>query len=151
MACPICKDGLALEESVLTSCGHVYHRDCLARWWREGGDCPLCRAALPEAETHGVEPLVLSADTLDDLLLVLAAEAGDAPLAAKILLCAAPQDAVFTHAVHATFHRLFDPTHTRYLPATLPRSPLITRLLLAAQPVIDALLLPPAFKRAKRV
>jgi hypothetical protein len=91
-------------------------------------------------------PLV--ADTLDDLLLALAQQVDDAT-AAKIVLSATTPDAAFTHAVKATFHRLFDPEHTRELPARLPRSSLVTHLLLAAQPVLATLLQPVSFKKAK--
>jgi len=149
MTCPICTDGLSREDSVLTSCGHVYHQACLARWWREGGDCPMCRTPLPEDETAGVDPVPLVAETLDDLLLALAQQV-DAATAAKIVLCAAAPDPAFAHAVHATFHRLFDPEHKRELPARLPRASLVTHLLLATQPVLAALLQPVSFKKAKR-
>jgi hypothetical protein len=148
MACPICTDGLATQDSVLTSCGHVYHQACLARWWRQGGDCPLCRTPLPEDETVGPETVVLAADTLDELLLSLAKEVDDA-VAAKIVLSAASPDPAFTHAVEATFHRLFDPEHARQLPARLPHASRVTHLLLATQPVLAALLQPVAFKKAK--
>ena len=48
MACSICTDRLASQVTMRTSCGHAFHRTCLAQWQREGGDCPLCRAPLPE-------------------------------------------------------------------------------------------------------
>ena len=159
MACPICTDGLGEHDSVLTSCGHVYHQVCLAQWWRVGGDCPLCRAPLPEDETMGLDPPIV-AETLDDLLLSLAKYVDGAD-AAQIVLCAAPSDPVFTHAVRATFHRLFDPEHTVELPARLPRSvlitylarlprsTLITHLVLASQPILDVLLQPPQFKKPR--
>jgi hypothetical protein len=51
MTCPICTDELVNLDAIQTSCGHDYHRVCLARWFREGKECPMCRGPLPEMPT----------------------------------------------------------------------------------------------------
>lgn len=44
--CPICLD-LILEDMFITSCKHVYHRNCLQGWLVKSSVCPLCRSPLP--------------------------------------------------------------------------------------------------------
>jgi hypothetical protein len=35
--------------SVLTACGHRFHRGCFAAWLRRNRTCPLCRAPIDES------------------------------------------------------------------------------------------------------
>ena len=54
--CPICFGELAASGrhgNAVTSCGHVYHRGCLARWLAEQPFCPKCRAELRDREGEG--------------------------------------------------------------------------------------------------
>jgi hypothetical protein len=46
--CPVCLDDL--DGSVMTlDCGHSFHRNCVALWFRRSPTCPVCRS-LPESE-----------------------------------------------------------------------------------------------------
>ncbi|KAF2749815.1 hypothetical protein M011DRAFT_475152 [Sporormia fimetaria CBS 119925] len=42
--CIICKDDF--EIGVLTSCGHKYCKECIAQWWKQNRNCPLCKTKL---------------------------------------------------------------------------------------------------------
>ena len=61
--CAICSDAFNEGEGVAClSCGgdltlvraHVFHRECLAEWFRRHCTCPLCRAGLPVVEVAKV-------------------------------------------------------------------------------------------------
>ncbi|XP_064455677.1 uncharacterized protein LOC135366744 [Ornithodoros turicata] len=43
--CVICMELLVGRENVVTTCGHVFHRQCLREWFtsQEGSQCPQCR------------------------------------------------------------------------------------------------------------
>ena len=48
--CVICMLPLsldALQERMLTPCGHAFHNECLLRWMDIRHECPVCRRALP--------------------------------------------------------------------------------------------------------
>lgn len=40
--CVICLDE-GQKGSILASCGHIFHGDCIASWFRKSSRCPLCR------------------------------------------------------------------------------------------------------------
>ena len=43
-SCPICLDGLENGEvTIMTSCGHVFHQDCITDALKSRGECPNCR------------------------------------------------------------------------------------------------------------
>lgn len=42
--CPICKDDETPKITVKTSCGHIFHEDCLEKI--VGNNCPMCRTLL---------------------------------------------------------------------------------------------------------
>ncbi|PHU15229.1 hypothetical protein BC332_16434 [Capsicum chinense] len=45
--CVICLDELGKERSLLRmSCSHVFHGDCIANWFENSGNCPICRYQL---------------------------------------------------------------------------------------------------------
>ena len=44
--CPICQDNLDID-TVSTSCGHTFHRDCIMTWLRANNMCPVCRQIDP--------------------------------------------------------------------------------------------------------
>jgi len=41
--CPCCREDVAPSSSSVTSCAHVFHADCLARWLERSRRCPVCR------------------------------------------------------------------------------------------------------------
>lgn len=40
--CTVCMDEDNYDELEGSPCGHVVHRKCLRRWWREQYTCPVC-------------------------------------------------------------------------------------------------------------
>ena len=61
MECPICYECVASCESSRTSCGHVFHRGCMASWLERATTCPSCRTVVAGAPTLPV------ADPFDEL------------------------------------------------------------------------------------
>ncbi|KAJ3673373.1 hypothetical protein LUZ60_006747 [Juncus effusus] len=53
-ACVVCLEGLfEREEEGLVKempCGHKYHGDCIEKWLRIHGSCPVCRFRMPEEQ-----------------------------------------------------------------------------------------------------
>jgi hypothetical protein len=46
--CSICLGGISVgEATMVTPCGHVFHRECLTEWTYRKLTCPVCRAELP--------------------------------------------------------------------------------------------------------
>ena len=39
------------QKATTTSCGHMYHTDCIERWTRRWGTCPLCRTVIHKVDT----------------------------------------------------------------------------------------------------
>eukprot|EP01041_Mallomonas_annulata_P002881 gene2881-5647_t len=55
--CSVCKDEMELgcEVTKLPGCGHVFHYDCVVRWLKLQGWCPICRCEiLAETTTEEV-------------------------------------------------------------------------------------------------
>ena len=45
--CSICLDSYMEDEIIIyLECGHYYHNECSKQWFKEGKNCPLCRASL---------------------------------------------------------------------------------------------------------
>ena len=42
--CSICRtDGLKITELKVLQCGHIWHRECITKWFKTKYSCPLCR------------------------------------------------------------------------------------------------------------
>lgn len=64
--CPICcVDFDDVEPIVQAVCGsaHVFHRDCLGRWFENSGTCPICRACLSVGGNEAAESIALEANS----------------------------------------------------------------------------------------
>ena len=46
--CPICKE--EFTEGSKTHCGHVFHNECIVKWYSENDTCPMCRSNIPEED-----------------------------------------------------------------------------------------------------
>ena len=55
LECVICRDDFAdaARPPVAISCGHVFHKDCLDRWFSTKSSCPTCRTPCHGAERCG--------------------------------------------------------------------------------------------------
>lgn len=73
----------ATSGCVMLPCAHIYHSDCLLRWYQTGkaddGACPICRRsflpAQPAAERHA--PTVAGETELASAVVVVASDAGE--------------------------------------------------------------------------
>lgn len=51
IVCIICTELLVASDHIsVCTCGHLFHEECLFRWFKSGGPntCPQCRAKQPE-------------------------------------------------------------------------------------------------------
>lgn len=51
--CPICFDEISIKHLHSTTCKHVYHRDCITKWFETSDECPVCRREQSE------DPMIL--------------------------------------------------------------------------------------------
>lgn len=51
--CAICKDDIEYGDAItrIRSCKHYFHKECLIRWAKLQGWCPVCRASIDESST----------------------------------------------------------------------------------------------------
>jgi len=59
MSCSICLDIIKNEGQKL-NCNHIFHKECIEKWFERGHQCPLCRKSkfdisLEEYEKHYCE------------------------------------------------------------------------------------------------
>lgn len=48
-SCAIClEDFVPKQEVLVTPCNHMFHDDCIIRWIKSNGQCPVCRFTLGE-------------------------------------------------------------------------------------------------------
>jgi RING-H2 zinc finger domain len=45
-ACRLCKIAMQSADARVTSCGHVFHTDCLRKWANVKQNCPTCQKVL---------------------------------------------------------------------------------------------------------
>ncbi|KAK1263269.1 putative RING-H2 finger protein ATL50 [Acorus gramineus] len=45
VVCAVCLQDFGVEEEEIrrTSCGHLYHGECIFRWFEKNSTCPICR------------------------------------------------------------------------------------------------------------
>jgi|TARA_B110000495_G_C22975990_1_gene573254 hypothetical protein len=43
MDCSICFDGIKEEDRKNLNCVHVFHEECINKWFKISHQCPLCR------------------------------------------------------------------------------------------------------------
>ena len=43
MDCSICYSDIKEKDKIITNCNHIYHRECLDKWFKISYRCPLCR------------------------------------------------------------------------------------------------------------
>lgn len=41
--CPICLEDVPFKQIHRTSCGHVFHSQCMLTWFVSSDECPVCR------------------------------------------------------------------------------------------------------------
>jgi hypothetical protein len=43
MDCSICFCEIEDKDKIITNCRHIYHEECLEKWFKISHRCPLCR------------------------------------------------------------------------------------------------------------
>jgi len=43
MDCSICFCEIEEKDKIITNCRHIYHKECLEKWFKISHRCPLCR------------------------------------------------------------------------------------------------------------
>eukprot|EP00931_Biecheleriopsis_adriatica_P050549 TRINITY_DN29273_c0_g3_i1.p1 TRINITY_DN29273_c0_g3~~TRINITY_DN29273_c0_g3_i1.p1 ORF type:complete len:1181 (-),score=241.39 TRINITY_DN29273_c0_g3_i1:266-3808(-) len=71
--CPICMEDALPRDCAITSCGHLFHADCIRMVVNEHHHCPTCRAALVQKDVNFVQHV------LDESRGESAAQQEDAP------------------------------------------------------------------------
>ena len=46
IGCSICLENILNDDKHITSCNHIFHKECMARWMSLNHSCPLCRKNL---------------------------------------------------------------------------------------------------------
>lgn len=46
--CPICLEKINHKTSDKLECGHLFHKDCLDKWFMNNYTCPICRSEVEE-------------------------------------------------------------------------------------------------------
>uniref|UniRef100_T1IXP8 RING-type domain-containing protein n=1 Tax=Strigamia maritima TaxID=126957 RepID=T1IXP8_STRMM len=62
--CIICTEILGYKAVSATSCGHVYHEECLQKWLVRAGSCPQCRK--PVSQTSLIRKLFFNVEDSSD-------------------------------------------------------------------------------------
>ena len=45
MECVICLSDININDKYKTICNHIFHSDCIMKWYERGHTCPLCRVS----------------------------------------------------------------------------------------------------------
>ena len=53
--CAICRDQLGSKKSVILSCCHSFHKECIEPWLKMKSECPDCRCALGEVDVKAID------------------------------------------------------------------------------------------------
>ena len=46
MDCPICFDKITRVDKTVLKCNHLFHKECIDKWFKKSHCCPLCRDSL---------------------------------------------------------------------------------------------------------
>lgn len=78
--CVICLDDVWERSTVVLSCGHHFHPDCISKWLRRASAacCPICKTPVARAEPYGQESYVSSVFCIWSLSFSMAFPAGRA-------------------------------------------------------------------------
>lgn len=56
--CPICFEEINHKNSKKLQCGHLFHVDCLDKWFEKNYTCPMCRTEVEEVKQIYMNKLV---------------------------------------------------------------------------------------------
>ena len=48
--CVVCLGEFAGGECIKTTCGHMFHDECLSQWLKKSFSCPICRKSFTESD-----------------------------------------------------------------------------------------------------
>ncbi len=57
--CPICYEVIKGKDSKVTSCKHLFHRECLEKWTRDHSTCPMCRHIIAPVPPQHIKPIYM--------------------------------------------------------------------------------------------
>ncbi len=84
--CVVCREEYELGEKLtkLPHCGHIFHADCLQKWFKHQDWCPVCRMSISGIQSGGAEDKILeSAEKFPDKAAL--AGAGEPPTTSMLL------------------------------------------------------------------
>ena len=55
MDCSICFDEIKTEDQKKLNCIHVFHGECIDKWFKQSHQCPLCRRSKFDIKCHDFE------------------------------------------------------------------------------------------------
>lgn len=54
--CLICQEEMGAEKVTQLTCGHIYHKTCIANWLKRKASCPTCRQSVTKESIDGTAP-----------------------------------------------------------------------------------------------
>lgn len=55
-SCIICFENFIIKDVAILNCGHYFHLNCINKWFKKEGKCPICRSGYNVIEIIKNEP-----------------------------------------------------------------------------------------------
>jgi hypothetical protein len=69
MDCSICFEEIKENEKKIIKCNHIFHKECIDKWFKRSHQCPLCRNSKFDIKCEDFEKHYLEeAKKIDELI-----------------------------------------------------------------------------------